>query len=254
MEKILKRNYLLCEVLSYLTYIDIAKAREISKRFKEKIDNVPIWEQLVKRDYPDLIYIEEISSIGSLEILTGILKHKRIVPKNDYTVGVIGILGELNTYINEPQFLMRTGFLGSLRDYASNSGVNRISLVSIPNVTQAIYQIKLINMYLLLVNSFFESWEEKLKLQIEEFRNEDILKLVIIVNTDKMTELLIGISQEYSVVTVRDLTMENVKRVIATIDKTVSNKNIQKRDLPPEAHKKIQGKNFENFKKKCHIF
>ena len=240
MDKILKRNNLFNEIISYLSYKDIARTRALSKEMRNKIDSFSVWEQVIRRDYPYLIYIEEITAVCSLSILTSIAKNKQIVPLNEYTVGVIGSLGKINTHINEPDHLMRAGLLGSLSMYVSKHGVCRISLVSIPNITSARCQLRLIQVYILLCDASVEDWRSKLVNSIQEFNNNGVFRLVIFANIEAFDPVLEDIATKYPVATVRDLTMSNVRKLLSLIDIAINDR--EKQNVLPSGKEEVKGK------------
>ena len=247
MDKILKRHNLFNEILSQLSYQDIARCREVSKDMRHKIDSFSVWEQVIKRDYPYLVYIEEITKATSLSIIASIAKNKQIVPQSECLVGVIGSLGKINTYINEPDHLMRAGLLGSLSMYVSNHGVSKISLVSIPNMKSARSQLRITQVYLLLCDASVDDWQEKLISLITDLNDSGIFRLVIFANIDKLDTLLEDLIQRYPVVCVRNLTLQNVKILLTVLDAEINSS--QNQNVVPMMTEEENKK-----KKKCSIF
>lgn len=100
-----------------------------------------------------MIYIETLTSLASLKILVSITQTpSKTQSHNTFQLGILGLLGQLEIDITQPESLIKTGLLGSIKNYISNAGLVQIGKVSIPTIAQAKSQLGIIETFLYLVN------------------------------------------------------------------------------------------------------
>ena len=184
--------------------------------------------QIIKRDYPYVFCLEPIKNSVALQLLSSFINTKEVIkPSFQYTISVIGILGKLNEHPNEPDFLRRTGFLGALTTYASEAGIIRLSIISIPSVALAKCQLRNIHLFLLMIDAREENWELKLRQKIIEFNDIGVFYFLIFIHAEGLTESINDIANQYPIIAINDLTYKNVLDSIIMINRILSLDSVQ---------------------------
>lgn len=260
MEKFSSMQYLFLEFLSYLTYQEIAKLREINNSLRERIDSINIWSKLIERDHANLIFLSNISTTASLSLLKNISQNEILTPTKTINIGSVNSLGRFQGELNENPALARNGFLGSIKEFVSNLGYCRFNVVAFPNINSAKCQKKIIETFLIL-SECSTGWEERLVNTLKEAENNGMNKIVIGLRLSSESKFVCELRDKYKFVVLVDaLTLENIKKVMRMLLCVSSDMSVKNTDDDEEFPKKIVNEismkesEDKGKKKKCEVF